>query len=172
MQYINLCNNESIVIRIYACKMQLSCRFAVCSREQFNCNSLHSLDFSCRICKQELMRKYDQSHALARSPAAIFTRRNKSREGVCLRGTAASRCMCASSAAETKNRGAILWQRALASAGWMRRDSNYLSLSRPQTQLVQRAQWAQYPVEEIAMRDWRSSRGRRELSICLRQISR
>lgn len=160
--------------------MLLSCRLAVCSRERFNCNSLHSLDFSCRIYKQELSRASTinrvsfsiRSHALARSPAAIFTRRNKSREGVCLRGTAASRCMCASSAAETKNRGAILWQRALASAGWMRRDSNYLSLSRPQTQLVQRAQWAQYPVEEIAMRDRRSSRGRRELSICLRQISR
>lgn len=42
----------------------------------------------------------------------------------------------------------------------MHRDSNYLSLSRPQTQLVQRAQWAQYPVEEIAMRDRRIYRGR------------
>lgn len=41
----------------------------------------------------------------------------------------------------------------------MHRDSNYLSLSRPQTQLVQRAQWAQYPVEEITMRNRRSSRG-------------
>lgn len=39
------------------------------------------------------------------------------------------------------------------------RGSNYLSLSRPQTQLVQRAQWAQYPVEEIAMfHDHRSFR--------------
>lgn len=58
--------------------------------------------------------------------------------------------MCVSSearVAETKNR-ITFFDSALANL--MHRDSNYLSLSRPQTQLVQRAQWAQYPVEEIA----------------------
>jgi len=60
---------------------------------------------------------------------------------------------------ETKSHAGYLTARtrARAQAG---HDSNYPSLSRPRTQLVQRAQWAQYPVEEIAMRhDCRTFRG-------------
>lgn len=97
-----------------------------------------------------------RSHVLARSPDAIFTRRNKSLEGECLRGTQTYVTRAHTWKQRTAPR---FFDSALTSAGSMRRNSNYLSLSRPQTQLVQRAQWAQYPVEEIVMRDRRSSRG-------------
>lgn len=79
---------------------------------------------------------------------AVFTRRNKSREGECLQ-LLPDACARARHGGNKESRRDSLTSRTRARA------SNYLSLSRPQTQLVQRAQWAQYPVEGIAMRDRR-----------------